>query len=234
MKYRNELKFILSKIDAELIKCTIDGACLRDEHANADGLYNIKSIYFDTITDKCLYETLDGVNTRHKYRVRRYDNNDNYFKFEKKLAESGLKCKEVDTISRELLDTILDGSNNGEYFSSKSQMKVVSDFMTENLLYMYRPVAVIGYTRRAYIYPIGNVRITFDSNIVVSEDINTFFDGYNGTEYSVLKDEVILEVKYDDMLPDFIRNILNVSGVLDQSAFSKYASARLIMDEGIV
>lgn len=78
-KFRHELKFILSKIDAELVKSAISCVCLPDEHVDEDGTYKIKSIYFDTVTDKCLYETLDGVNTRHKYRIRKYGKNCIFF-----------------------------------------------------------------------------------------------------------------------------------------------------------
>ena len=229
VKYRNELKFVLNKVDAELIKSTIASACFLDEHVNSDGSYEVKSIYFDTLSDKCLFETLDGVNKRHKFRVRKYGNSNEIFKFEKKMSENGLKRKRVDLISRKMLFEILNGSFGCENISDK---QVLAEFFTEHLLYMHRPVVVIGYKRIPFIYPIGNVRVTFDSNIVASDDINVFFNDYTGLEKEVIKDMVILEVKYDGVLPPFIRKVLNNSGILEQSAFSKYVMARNALNEG--
>lgn len=70
-KYRKELKIILNSFDAELIRGAVAKICVLDEHVNTDGVYDIKNIYFDTKSDSCLYDTIDGVNLRHKYRVRK-------------------------------------------------------------------------------------------------------------------------------------------------------------------
>lgn len=228
VKYRHELKFVLNKVDAELIRSVIASTCFLDKHVNNDGSYDVKSIYFDTISDKCLFETLDGYNKRHKFRIRKYGNSDEIFKFEKKMSENGLKCKSVDFISQKTLLEILKGSFWGEDISDKP---VIAEFINEHMLSIYRPVAVIGYKRIPFIYPIGNVRVTFDSNIVVSDDMEIFLNGYTGLEKEVIKNMVILEVKYDDVLPSFIRKVLNNSGVLEQSAFSKYVMARKALVE---
>ena len=145
------------------------------------------------------------------------------------MSENGLKRKRVDFISQKMLLEILNGSVFCEDISDKP---VIADFYNEHMLFIYRPVVVIGYKRIPFIYPIGNVRVTFDSNIVASDDINVFFNGYTGLEKEVLKDMVILEVKYDEVLPPFIREVLNSSGVLEQSAFSKYVMARTSLGEG--
>lgn len=225
IKYRNELKFLLNKTDAEVIKNSISTACFPDSHVSESGDYYIKSIYFDTAFDKCLNETLDGINLRHKYRIRKYGDKSD-IKFEKKMSENGKKCKQVDIISQELLCDILNGECD---FRKITDKPVLEEFLCENMMYMYKAVSVIGYNRIPYVYPVGNVRVTFDSEIVVSDDIDSFFDGFCGIEKKVAEDMVVLEVKYDDFLPLFISEILNHSGVMEQTSFSKYANARLAL-----
>lgn len=221
--FRNEQKFILNKYDAELIRSSVACSCYLDEHTNANGSYDIKSIYFDTILDKCMYETINGENFRHKFRARRYGDSNSLIKFEKKIAENGLKRKEYDNIQQDILLELLD-----DIYSVRDTSKypVLAEFIAEHMLYTYRPVVVVGYNRIPYVYPMGNVRVTFDRNIVASDDIGSFWGENTGTEKEVLKDGVVLEVKYDDFLPKFIRDILNESGIMSQTSFSKYVMAR--------
>ena len=44
----------------------------RDAHTQ-QGVYRIRSLYFDNLADKALREKLDGVNGREKFRIRYYN-----------------------------------------------------------------------------------------------------------------------------------------------------------------
>ena len=89
--------------------------------------------------------------------------------------------------------------------------------------YSLKPVTIIEYLRVPYVYPVGNVRITFDRNILASDSTDLFADNLTGSE--VLFDgSGILEVKYDDVLPGAISRIFSAYD-LQAGSFSKYVRA---------
>ena len=84
----------------------------------------------------------------------------------------------------------------------------------------------MNYRRIAFHEPFSNIRITFDTNISASAEINRFLDG-DYFRYPLLKsNEEILEVKFDEILPGHVRNIVN-TGSLIPAAFSKYYLSRM-------
>lgn len=89
-----------------------------------------------------------------------------------------------------------------------------------------KPTTVVDYEREAYIYPFGNVRVTFDSK-VQSSLRNTDMFNQNLPMVDVLEPNlVILEVKYDEYLPDMIKYLLQ-SVDTRAEAYSKYQLSRM-------
>ena len=86
-------------------------------------------------------------------------------------------------------------------------------------------IIVIGTTTNTY----QNKRITFDKNIGVSRDVGRFFDRDIHAIPTMETGAHILEVKYDELLPDYIRKIVDF-GSLHKTAFSKYYYARQIKE----
>jgi hypothetical protein len=66
----------------------------RDEHADKNGEYRVRSLYFDTPEDKALREKIDGVDRRAKYRIRRYLGATGYIVLEKKSKINGMCYKQ--------------------------------------------------------------------------------------------------------------------------------------------
>ena len=89
-----------------------------------------------------------------------------------------------------------------------------------------RPRVLVSYTREAYVYTAGNVRVTFDSNIRTSLFQTDFAKGQlydiSATDNS---GDMILEVKFDRFLPEIIACLLQTDE-LRQQAFSKYGVCR--------
>ena len=98
-------------------------------------------------------------------------------------------------------------------------------FMTLMTQRMMRPVSIVEYQREPFIYPAGNVRVTFDTTIVSSTDFNHSFDIQLIRRPIMPVGFHLMEVKYDEYLPDFIYNILQMDG-LERTAFSKYYLSR--------
>jgi SPX domain protein involved in polyphosphate accumulation len=88
-----------------------------------------------------------------------------------------------------------------------------------------RPVVIVEYDRIPFVYPTGNVRITLDTNISSSTAIDSFLDEQIPKRPVQALGRQLLEVKYDEFLPDFIYRNLQLQN-LQQTAFSKYYICR--------
>ena len=97
------------------------------------------------------------------------------------------------------------------------------------LLYDYKPKVIIDYERVAFVEEIVNVRITFDMKISASYDLEHFLDGEYERIYLNQSGINLLEVKFDDILPSYIRKIIESYG-FKQTSFSKYYYGRKIID----
>ena len=61
-KYRNEIKFIISKTMAEVLKQRLILIMSVDTNSyNSDNSYLIRSLYFDNENSDAYYEKMDGV-----------------------------------------------------------------------------------------------------------------------------------------------------------------------------
>lgn len=90
---------------------------------------------------------------------------------------------------------------------------------------LLRPKVIVEYDRVPYIYPQGNVRITLDENIRSSSRVELFLEDQIPTRPILPAGQHILEVKYDEYLPDFIYRAVQLQE-LHRTAFSKYYLCR--------
>lgn len=112
----------------------------------------------------------------------------------------------------------------GEYYSLLSCLKdkqIVSEMLHKRLV----PKSIVQYDRTAYVYSPGNVRITFDRNISGSPYLKDFMSSYINTFPLLNKGVHVLEVKYDEFVPEFILSQLQI-GSLQRDSFSKYSLSR--------
>ena len=89
----------------------------------------------------------------------------------------------------------------------------------------YQPVQIVEYERIAMVERNGNVRVTFDRNIGGTNQIHTFFNEILPITPALPVGMHILEVKYDEFLPNPIKEVLN-SISLNRVSFSKYYYTR--------
>lgn len=90
---------------------------------------------------------------------------------------------------------------------------------------LYRPKTIVDYIREAYTYPIGNVRVTFDSSIRSGLFSTNIFDEKLPTVEVLDPNKLVLEVKYDEFLLDIIADIIQ-TGERRAKSVSKYALCR--------
>ena len=93
--YRHELKYQISPADYHALRQRLRAVMKRDPHTGADGLYTIRSVYFDNYGDKALREKVNGVQKREKFRIRYYNNDFSFITLEKKIKHNDL-CMKID------------------------------------------------------------------------------------------------------------------------------------------
>lgn len=221
--YRVEDKYACSINELYLLQSRINTILQADSNQySADG-YSIFSIYFDDIYDTHLQDTIDGNSQREKYRIRIYNNSFNTIKLEVKYKQYNRILKRSKNISQSDMLTLLSGNPIDCNNSLEDPATLFNLAIKERGL---RPKVIVAYERKAYVFPSGNVRITFDRNIRSSNSIDNF--GNPLLIYDVPNERnAILEVKYDEFLPGFIAQLLEL-GNMQQISYSKYRICREI------
>lgn len=204
---RHEHKYLLNFIEYQILKKKLAIILKPDEHAGPDGRYHIRSLYFDDFKNSALFEKQSGIATRSKYRIRIYNCSDQTIKFERKTKLNQYIRKDFVKLTRQDADRIIFGDVD---FLADSENDLLRDFYFKSHNNLLRPVAIVDYLREAYIHPVGNIRITFDTELHTSLGLADFFDGEcstTGVHHDHQDHDVILEVKFDDILPRHIRGL---------------------------
>ena len=150
-----------------------------------------------------------------------------YIVLEKKEKIEGRCHKKSCKITVEEYNNIISGDLTDLVFETGK--KLVKELAIDMLIHNYTPKVIIDYERIAFVEEITNVRITFDMKISASYELENFLDGDYQSFYVLPSGMNVLEVKFDDILPSHIRNIVE-SYRFTQGSFSKYYYGRKILD----
>ncbi len=221
-KYRHEYKYICNALQSAVLKVRVQGLMKRDPHAGIDGAYRIRSLYFDDLEDRCYYENESGIGERDKYRIRIYNSDSSRIMLEKKSKSRGMTLKTSCRITEEECRTFMSARLPIVYEEMPQIKKQLIREMNQKNMH---PVVVVEYVRYPFVERNGNVRVTFDENISSSNDIMRFLDENLTFRPIMEKGQHILEVKWDEFLPDYLKQHLQVDS-LSRSSFSKYYLCR--------
>ncbi|MCF0149827.1 MAG: polyphosphate polymerase domain-containing protein [Firmicutes bacterium] len=221
MNYRHEYKHEISYADLLILRTRLSAVMKRDEHA-ACGRYEIRSLYFDNLADKALREKIDGVNIREKFRIRYYNGDTSFIVLEKKSKVNGLCGKESCRLTKEEAQKIADGDTGWMLQSDRPLCRELYAKMRSQGL---RPKTIVDYTREPFVFGPGNVRVTMDYNIRTGA-FRTDFLNPDTITLPAGEPVILLEVKWDEFLPDIIKDAVSLSG-RHSSAFSKYQQCRI-------
>lgn len=222
-RFRRELKHTINRQDYRILRKRLQQIARPDNHAGTDGKYQIRSLYFDTPDDKALREKLDGVNEREKFRIRYYNFDASFIRLEKKSKRDGVGNKQTARLTRAQCEQLLAGQTA---WMLEAKDPLLIELYGKMKFQQLRARTIVDYTREAYLYRAGNVRVTVDSDIRTGLRCTDLFDRSLPTIPTGHPDKMILEVKFDDFLPDVIRDLIQL-GERRGHAFSKYAVCRM-------
>ena len=170
MKYRVEQKYIITEDKMAYLKFKLENVMNYDKHVE-EGTYRIRSLYFDDMYNSFLEDNESGNDFREKYRIRTYNNDTGKIHLEIKAKERGCtsKVKEELTV-QECLDYM---------FGKIPELKASDGFVKKKLFALQlmrkmHPVQIVEYDRIPFVEEKGNVRVTFDKNIVGTSEVQTF------------------------------------------------------------
>ncbi len=223
LKLRHEIKHEISTSDYIALQQRLKFIAQKDPNVDESGRYKIRSLYFDNVDDKALNEKIMGLNNREKFRIRYYNGDTRYIKLEKKGKIDGLCYKKSTPLTVEQCEQII---NNDIKWMRFSENPLLVELYTKMNFQQLRPKTLVDYIREPYIYKPGNVRITFDSCIKTGINSKELFNQQTAAMNVHNFNKIILEVKFDEFLPEIIRDIIQL-GHRRNSAFSKYAACRI-------
>lgn len=221
-KYRHEFKYLCTDAQLAMLEVRLKGIMQKDSHVGTDGRYLVKSLYFDDIKDRCLLENEDGVGPREKYRIRIYNNSRDRISLECKRKENDKVNKKNCLLTQEQFERLAFGKGEG---GMEQLPQLAKRLLALKKCSRMEPKVIVSYERTPYVYRSGNVRVTFDRNIASSSQVERFFEEYAGRRQILPSGQQLLEVKYDEYLPDTIYHALSLAN-MQRITFSKYYLCR--------
>ena len=222
MRARHEYKYVITNTQQATLQNRILGLLKLDSHVGPEKKYVITSLYFDDINNSCYYDNVNGVDPREKFRIRIYNHDTSRITLECKRKERGKTIKSSCPLTLSQAQSLVMGK---AIPNVSSQPPLLQKLTVKMLTSLMRPKVIVEYERIPYVSKLGNVRITFDVNLCSSTDVSDFLNGNYKKRPVMPKDTLLMEVKWDDFLPDTIYRALSVEN-LQQTAFSKYCLCR--------
>lgn len=216
-QFRHELKFFIDRAEMDVLVRRLGAIIPRDSNAEA-GEYMIRSLYFDDEFDSAYEEKLAGVESRKKYRIRIYNLSDSVIKLECKQKQGHYINKTSAALSREEADAVIAGDYG--FLSSRCE-DVCRQFYFECADRGMKPRVIVDYDRTPFVFPYGDVRITFDCRIRAGLFCGSLFDRQLPVAEVLEPGRLVMEVKFTEYLPEVIRSLLCVSDG-EYTAYSKY------------
>ena len=221
MTFRHEWKHPISPGDLLVLRRRLRLMARPDGHGS-QGRYLVRSLYFDTPSDRALREKIDGVDRREKFRIRCYDLDPSFIRLEKKSKRNGLGRKASVPLTAEEAGALAEGRWDWMPASGRDLvLELYSKMKSQGL----RPRTIVDYTREAFVYAPGNVRVTLDYDIRTGLRCTDFLNP-DCVTVPAGDAPAILEVKWDAYLPAVIQDAVQLPG-RRTGAFSKYAACRV-------
>lgn len=222
--YRQEWKFFITNQESFQLKIQMGQWMEIDSHTLAgQDTYTVHSLYFDDRKNSSAYAVEMQLPYRYKWRIRYYGNDSNFLVLEKKEKLEDRCCKKRCNITIDEFEQICERKTEAFLFDTKKELlkELAKDIMIDG----YHPKTIIDYERMAFVEEFLKLRVTFDCNIFVSNELDNFLEG-DYFHVPVLPNNIgVMEVKYATNLPLQIKKIMKENR-MERISFSKYYSGR--------
>lgn len=219
--YRVEDKFCCGETEMYCLQKRLSSVLRSDSNESSTEGYSVSSLYFDDLDNSCLEDTVEGNRVRRKYRARIYNHSLDTIKLEvKEKLDNRVRKKSRNITEKELLKLM-----NGECIECQPSMEdPAALFNLAIQINHLAPKVIVTYERKAFIFEPGNVRITLDRNVRSSKLVEFFGNPEISYDFFVEQDKII-EMKYDEFMPEFILQLLELEN-MQQISYSKYQLCR--------
>jgi hypothetical protein len=216
---RHENKYYISRGDAQALMGKLN-VLLKKDINDQDNGYWVTSLYYDDPYNCAYHDKLDGTAERFKFRIRYYNEDQAFFKLEKKSKHGTMTLKTSSTLTYEEVEKLMRADYS---FLTLKEEGLYKEFYHACTSKLFTPKSLVRYRRNAYTHPIGDMRITFDDLIQSSTNNDLTL---KGEWYPLMQsDMIIMEVKFNGVMPEYLKRLLE-SGNTTQASASKYVFAR--------
>lgn len=222
IQWRHELKYPITQGQLEELKLRLSALLPYDSHTGANHQYCIRSLYFDDYYNSCYLDNESGADPREKFRVRIYNGSPERITLELKQKQAGKTRKLASPLPREQLERLLAGE--GLAWREEAPPLERKLYLLQETRLM-QPKCIVEYDRMPFVCEDGNVRITLDMDIRSGTELRDFLQPRINARPVMPQGIHLLEVKYDEFLPDAIYRTIQSSS-LTQTAYSKYYYCR--------
>jgi hypothetical protein len=226
--FRYERKYLVSEPTADAVRRFIAPYLGPDEHMNPDEPrgYEVISLYFDTPLLTMYRQTVEGIRSRYKLRIRFYDTLD------QSLALFEIKSRQADSIHKQraavpksaVADFLAGKPLSAECLIGRSEKSVraLAEFGERCDRMHAVPTAFVSYWREAYVarQP-DDVRVTMDRHLAARD--GRFVQSLALPEQATpaAPNKVVLELKNSGRAPTWMRDLVRTFK-LQRISFPKY------------
>lgn len=218
---RTEQKYRLTKEQLSRLSFLVSQVLTADMHSR-QGAYSVRSLYFDTLDNRDYFEKLDGCDCRRKIRLRIYSPDAKWAKLEMKEKQGDLQRKRSLLLTRTQAEKLC----HGRYaVLTELESEFAKELYGRMSQFLYRPVCLIEYDRKAYTAAVNDTRVTFDESLRMTQ-----------SELDIFKKQIswiplerdgtgTMEVKFNRFLLSYVKQLVSLPSCSRTSA-SKYCAAR--------
>jgi len=218
--FRHEFKYFINYHEYEVLRRRLSLIMKYDSNVLSKNQYHVRSLYFDNFKNSGIFEKQSGILQRKKYRIRIYNMEKNIIKLERKERVGQFIRKYSSLLNYTDCQKILEGDIMPlKEAENKLKNSFYADLRSEN----YRPSVIVDYFREPFTYRFGNVRVTFDKDLKSGLYQTSLFDKDLKMVRVIEEPQLIMEVKYDNYLPDIIRNAIQIK------SSTRYAISKFII-----
>jgi VTC domain-containing protein len=214
---RFECKYLVSPLVVPALREFIAPFVRLDRFATSrpDGRYSICSLYYDSDDLRMYQQTVGGEKNRVKLRVRSYSDDESsplYFEVKRKvnnIVQKRRACvtrQQAAALHARRFDSVM-GAVDPEfgYFANYAGLSSA------------RPVVRVRYMREAFESLTGEpLRITLDTELIHAATFDFETSHERGRWVTTPVDGVILEIKFTEMFPAWVADMVRAFGLVQQ------------------